>query len=123
MVRRLVGGDRSGIDQGLHIRVIVGHLEELTVTQHICARITDVHEGESAAKPIQPSHGGAHAGEFRLTLDHCGDAVADLVDRISQCGQYVLGIGWTDVDLGDRCHGHRRGQFAGRMPAHAICHE
>ena len=72
----LVGRDAPGVDERLHVGVVVGHLRELTVAQEVGARVSDVHHRDPVVEPVQRGRRGAHAGEVGVVGDDQADAGA-----------------------------------------------
>ena len=116
---RLLCGDPALVDERLHEGVVLGDLRELTVAKQIAARVADVHQPKSVAVEQDCGERRAHALEFGVGLDVCGDRGVALPDRRIELGEQIT-AGFVVVEMrkcGDdqlRCH------LACRVTAHAV---
>ena len=119
MVARLLGGELARVDQRLDVRVVVRDLRQLLATQHVRARVPDMHETDLAADEAQRRERGAHAVEFAVGRDGLGNALVGVLDRSPQLGQQVT-YGTVLVEALQRGDGDLAGHLAGGVPAHAV---
>ncbi len=80
----LLLGDPSSVHQCLHVRVVVRELHKFMIAEQVRARVPDVNNGDSTAKPIQPGHGRSHAREVRFFIDDGVNRLAGGVNRVGQ---------------------------------------
>ena len=73
MAARLVGRDPAGVDEGLHVRVVVGYLAELAVAQEVRPGVPDVDQGDPPPTPEHRGEGGPHPRTGGIGLDELGD--------------------------------------------------
>jgi len=120
MDHRLFLGDPAGVDEGLHVGVIVGDLRELAIAQQVGTGVADVDDGDAVAQPVDAGDRGAHSGEVRIGGDDAGDLGADVGDGVAQRREHLTRRRGMHVEIG---HGGDRdgaGQLAGRVAAHPV---
>ena len=121
--RGLLLRDAAGIDEGLHVGVVVGDLRQLAIAQQVGARVADVHDGQPIAEPVDAGDRRAHPREVGVRGDDVGDAVAHLRDRVAERAQHLVRRRRVHVEVGHGRHRDGAGELPGRMPAHAVGHE
>src|SRR6476619_3968923 len=81
MAVRLLGGDPAFVDERLDERIVFGDLVEFAVAKQITARVADVDQPKPVAREQDCGQRGAHALEFGIGFDVCGDRRIALADR------------------------------------------
>ena len=119
MHARLLFGDATLVDEHLHVRVVLGDLDELVATQQIRPRVADMHHGELRAGEENAGQRGAHALERRVGVDRVSQILVGRVDRAPQrIDQRVAGNVFVEL-----CHRRDRevaGHVAGGHATHAV---
>ncbi len=117
----LVRADPAVVHQRLDQRVIVGDLLELPAGQDIGAGVTDVDQRHPAARPEHGRQRGAHAPDGRICHDHVMQGPVGTGYGLCQ-GELQFVGGHVAVKAGQRGDGHRAGDLARRVAAHAVGH-
>ena len=72
---RLLGGDASFVEQGLHEGVVLGDLLQRAVAQQVAPRVPHVDQSEATASTEQRGHRRAHARELGVAAHHVTQVV------------------------------------------------
>ena len=116
---RLLGGDAPLVDQRLDESVVLGDLRELPLAKQISAGVADMHQPKPVAVEQDCGQRGAHAFEFGVGLDMCGDGRVALSDRGVEFGEQVA-AGLVIVQMCQRGDHQLGRHLAGRVTTHAV---
>ena len=122
MVARLGLGDAAGVDEMLHVAVILGHTHQVAVAQQIGAGVADMREHPVPLHQRDRRDGRAHAGQLAFALGLADDGVV----RGQHRGLHHRGAG-VDVQLGvvafdmrQRTDRNRGGRVTAGVASHAV---
>ena len=122
MVARLGLADTAGVDEMLHVAVVAGHADQMTVVQQIRAGIADMRQYPAAGDQRHGRDGGAHAGKTTLTFGFADDRVVRGHDgsRHHMGDDLHVAVNIVLFDVRQRPDGDGGGGVAAGMPAHAV---
>ena len=116
---RLLRGDPTLLDEGLHEGVVAGDLVELAVAQEVTAGVADVAERETGAGEQDGGECGAHPVEFGRPLHLVGDGGVAAGNGRFELAEQVT-AGFVVVERLQGLDDELAGDLAGRVSAHAV---
>jgi hypothetical protein len=116
---RLLGADPALVDQHLDVRVVLGDLRELALSQQVRPRVADVHHADLAAGEQHRGQRRTHAFEAGVGVDRVAQLLVGRADRVAQ----RVDQGVAGHVLIEGCHGSDHDvarDVTGGHAAHAV---
>jgi hypothetical protein len=119
MATRLLRADPTLVDEHLHVRVVLGDLDELALAQQVRPGVPDVHHAELAAGEQHRGQRGAHALQGRVAVHRVAQLlVGRLHGRSKGVNQSVAGN--VLIQRGHGGDDNVAGDVTGGHAAHAV---
>jgi hypothetical protein len=106
---RLLHGQPSLVDEGLHVGVVVGDLEQLSVPHEVGPGVADVHQRQPGARPPERGQRGGGLPLVRRRGD-LADRPVGLADRVGERAEQIRGRHGQRFQRFERGHGRRTRQ-------------
>ena len=113
-----LGRELALVDEPLHMRVVGGHLGEVSATQRIDAGVADVADAHLLPIADHGDQGGPHRLQHRVGVRHLLQCSTSGTARVGDLGADVHA--GRVVQLGEHSQRDRGGDLARGVPAHAV---